>query len=320
MFNAEFHSDYACFAICLAGMRVMAKVLITGADGFTGRYLAAELSRAGYEMHGLVREPIELEDFAAIHVANLADTDDLARVIREVEPTHVVHLAAISFVAHGNIDEIYAVNLLGTRHLLEALASFNTPLKSVLLVSSANIYGNAFSDTPLNEGTLAAPANDYAVSKLAMEQMARLYQDRLPLVVVRPFNYTGVGQAPSFLLPKIVAQFKQHAAVLELGNLDVARDFSDVRVVVEVYRRLLESPAAVGETFNMCSGKAITLEELLHMAREISGHEIEVRVNPAFVRENEVKRLVGSKEKLESVIGPVVNIPLRQTLQWMLEA
>lgn len=298
----------------------MNRVFITGADGFTGRYLAAELSNAGYETHGLVRDSVELEEFAAVHVANLADTDALLRVIQQVQPTHVAHLAAISFVAHGDIDEIYAVNLLGTRRLLEALASSNVQLKSVLLASSANIYGNAFSDAPLTESTLAAPANDYAVSKLAMEQMARLYQDRLPLVVVRPFNYTGVGQASSFLLPKIVAQFKQREAVLELGNLDVARDFSDVRVVVEVYRRLLESPAALGGTFNMCSGKAVTLEEVLCMAREISGHEIDVRVNPAFVRENEVKRLVGSREKLESVIGPVVNIPLQQTLQWMIEA
>lgn len=298
----------------------MKKVLITGANGFTGRYLVNALQAKGYEVHGLERQESAQPHCSQLHVADLDDEAGMLHIINRVQPDYVVHLAAISFVAHGEADEIYRVNLLGTRHLLAALRKATAKPNAVLLASSANIYGNAFSDTPLTEETLAAPANDYAVSKLAMEQMARLYQDQLPLVVVRPFNYTGVGQAPSFLLPKIVAQFKQRAAVLELGNLDVARDFSDVRVVVEVYRRLLESPAAVGGTFNMCSGKAITLEEVLRMAREISGHEIEVRVNPAFVRENEVKRLVGSKERLESVIGPVVDIPLQQTLQWMLEA
>lgn len=298
----------------------MTRVLITGADGFTGRHLAVELSNAGYEVHGLVRESIELEDFVAVHVANLADTKALQGVIHEVKPCYVVHLAAISFVAHGSIDEIYEVNLLGTRHLLDALVNSGVKSKSILLASSANVYGNAYHGGPLIESTREVPTNEYAVSKLAMEHMARLYKVRLPLVVVRPFNYTGVGQAPSFLLPKIIAHFKQRASVIELGNLDVAREFSDVRVVVEVYRRLLESPAAISETFNVCSGNAFTLDEVLRMACEISGHEIEVRVNPAFVRENEVKRLVGSKEKLESVIGPVVNIPLRQTLQWMLEA
>lgn len=298
----------------------MARVLITGADGFTGRYLATELRRAGVETHGLVRNPIALNDFAAVHVADLADSAALLRVIQHVQPTHVAHLAAISFVAHGQIDEIYAVNLLGTRHLLSALESSGVTVQAVLLASSANIYGNSVQDAPLTEATPAEPANDYAVSKLAMEHMAQLYRGRLPLVVVRPFNYTGVGQAPSFLLPKIVGHFKQRAPVIELGNLDVARDFSDVRVICEIYHRLLETSAAIGQTFNVCSGKVFTLDDVLQMAREISGHEIEVRVNPAFVRANEVKRLVGSRAKLESVIGAVADVPLRETLRWMLEA
>ena len=296
----------------------MNRVLITGADGFTGRYLAAELRTTGVEAHGLVRNPIALDDLAAVHVADLADYAALLRVIQQVQPTHVAHLAAISFVAHGQVDEIYAVNLLGTCHLLDALVRSGVSVQSVLLASSANIYGNSFYDAPLTEATPAEPTNDYAVSKFAMEYMARLFQDRLPMTVVRPFNYTGRGQSSAFLLPKIVDHFKRRAPVIELGNLDVERDFSDVRVVVEIYRRILETPAAVGGTFNVCSGKALSLAEVLHMAREISGHEIDVRVNPSFVRANEVKRMLGSRSKLESIIGPVVDIPLRETLLWML--
>ena len=176
----------------------------------------------------------------------------------------------------------------------------------------------------LDETTPPAPANDYAVSKLAMEYVAKLYAERLPVVIARPFNYSGMGQAESFLLPKIVNHVRRRAPVIELGNLDVARDFSDVRNVVQIYRQLLEAPTAVGQTFNVCSGKAWSLNEVLGMVRKLSGHDFEVRVNPAFVRANEVKTLLGSRAKLDALSGaaalPVAEIPLHDTLRWMLEA
>lgn len=300
----------------------MSKILVTGANGFTGRYLAAELQRAGYEVHGLVHKPIasgKVAGVSALHVADLSDAAGLAAVVNEVQPDKVVHLAAIAFVAHGDIEAIYRTNLVGTRHLLEALAQSKAPLDAVLLASSANVYGNSVGGV-LDENTPPAPANDYAVSKLAMEYAARLYAGRLPLIMVRPFNYTGVGQAESFLIPKIVNHVRRRAPLIELGNLDVARDFSDVRNVVQLYRRLLEAPAAVGQTFNVCSGQAWSLNDVLTMVREISGHDFEVRVNPAFVRQNEVKTLVGSRAKLDAVVGEVPEIALRDTLRWMLEA
>lgn len=300
----------------------MKRILITGVDGFTGRYLAAELQRAGYEVHGLVHKPVasgKVAGVSALHVADLSDAAGLAAVVNEVQPDKVVHLAAIAFVAHGDIEAIYRTNLLGTRHLLEALSQSKAPLDAVVLASSANVYGNSVGGV-LDEATPPAPANDYAVSKLAMEYVARLYADRLPLITVRPFNYTGVGQAESFLIPKIVNHVRRRAPLIELGNLDVARDFSDVRNVVQLYRRLLEAPAALGQTFNVCSGQAWSLNDVLTMVREISGHDFEVRVNPAFVRQNEVKTLVGSRAKLDAVVGEVPEIALRDTLRWMLEA
>jgi GDP-6-deoxy-D-talose 4-dehydrogenase len=148
--------------------------------------------------------------------------------------------------------------------------------------------------------------------------MARLWMERLPIVLVRPFNYTGPGQAPHFLLPKIVDHFRRGAEKIELGNLDVARDFSDVRTVVAAYRRLIER-APAGETFNVCSGKAVSLEEVLALMADIAGYHIRVRVNPAFVRENEVERLRGSNAKLVETIGALNAIPLEQTLRWMFE-
>ena len=156
-----------------------------------------------------------------------------------------------------------------------------------------------------------------------MEYVAQLWADKLPLTIVRPFNYTGIGQSEQYLLPKIVAHFRRRATVIELGNLDVVRDFSDVRVVAHCYARLLEAPATarvIGQTFNICSGIGHSLSDVLVLMRSIAGLDPEIRVNPEFVRRNELKRLVGSPMKLENAIGPIVNIELQQTLRWMYES
>jgi nucleoside-diphosphate-sugar epimerase len=299
----------------------MSKVLITGADGFTGRYLAKELSIAGHEVHGLVHMPVAggVDGVTQLHVANLCDLPALSAVMQTVQPEKVAHLAAIAFVAHGDVSAIYNTNLVGTRNLLESLVLSKSQLSAVLLASSANIYGNSVEGV-LDESTPAAPANDYAVSKLAMEYAAALYADRVPLIIARPFNYTGVGQSDSFLIPKIIDHIRRKAPVIELGNLDVARDFSDVRNVVRVYHRLLQSPSAVSQAFNVCSGRAWSLSEVLAMVREISGHDFQVRVNPAFIRQNEVKTLLGSRTKLNHVTGVMPEFELRDTLRWMLDA
>lgn len=297
----------------------MTRTLVTGAAGFTGRYVAHALAERGHEVHGLVHthEP-DLADIVRAHEADLADLDALKKVVAEVQPDHVVHLAAIAFVAHGDTEQMYRTNVVGTRQLLEALAGSPTTPSSVLIASSANIYGNA-REGVLDETVPAAPANDYGVSKVATEYVAKLYASRLPITVLRPFNYTGRGQSVDFLLPKIVAHARARAPVIELGNLDVARDFSDVRTVAAAYAKLLTEPAAIGETFNICSGRAVSLREVVGMVSELSGHPLEVRVNPAFVRANEVRTLCGSPDKLEKAIGPLDSIPLRQTLGWMLE-
>lgn len=292
------------------------RALVTGLHGFTGRYMAAELQAAGYRVFGTVQPgdaggvgivPVDLCDREAVHAA-----------VAEVWPDVVVHLAAISFVAHSNPDLIYRVNLIGTRHLLEALAAQDHKPSAVLLASSANVYGNADVD-PIGESTPAAPANDYAVSKLAMEYMARLWMDKLPITIARPFNYTGAGQHENFLLPKIVSHFKRGERRIELGNLAIARDFSDVRMVVDAYRRLVAGGHA-GRVFNICSGVAHSLDEVLDMMARIAGYRIEVSVNPAFVRANDVLRLTGSNARLVEAIGPLAPVPLEDTLRWMYQA
>ncbi len=297
------------------------KVLITGATGFTGRYLVSTLAAAGYEVHGTAHGAGDgvVEGIRQIHPVDLTDPSAVAQVVADVSPDKVVHLAAIAFVAHSDVAEMYRTNIIGTRNLLEALVSAARRPEAVLVASSANIYGNSRVGK-LDESIPPAPANDYAVTKVAMENIASLYRDRLPLIVTRPFNYTGVGQSTDFIIPKIVDHARRRAAMIQLGNLDVERDFSDVRGVADVYRRLLDCPAAIGEVFNVCSGRPYSLREVIALVDGISGHSMTVEVNPAFVRRNEVHTLYGDNRNLCEKIGPLHMSPLADVLRWMIEA
>ena len=287
------------------------RVLVTGLDGFTGRHVAAELAHAGYAVHGLSSPEANQE-----HV-DLLDAEAVRAAVERIQPSAVIHLAAIAFVAHGDIDAIYRTNVIGTRHLLAALADLEEPPSIVVLASSANVYGNAGGS--LDERAPLSPANDYAVSKVAMEYMARTWSARLPLVFTRPFNYTGVGQDERFLIPKIVGHFRRGERYIELGNLDVWREFMDVRNVAWVYRRLLET-RSIADTFNICSGVSHSLREVLAMMAQIAGYSIEIRVNPAFVRDNEVQRLEGDPALLQSRVGALPQHALMDTLRWMYQS
>jgi len=292
----------------------MKRALITGINGFTGRYVAHELELAGWEVWGIGSQ--ETSDITPNYrQVDILDREALVEVVSEVSAQSIVHLAAMAFVAHNDADAFYRVNIVGTRNLLSALAANSQTPDGVLLASSANVYGNS-TEGVLSETAMPNPANDYAVSKLAMEYMAKLWMDRLPIVIVRPFNYTGVGQSESFLLPKIVSHFRRKAEVIKLGNLDVSRDFSDVRSVAYAYRRLLETKP-IGQTVNVCSGKTTSLREVLQLAQQINGHSIEVQVNPAFVRATDVKELRGDPSKLTSFIGERNMPSLADTLRWM---
>lgn len=283
------------------------RVLVTGSAGFTAIHLREALESRGFTMVPAGGPP----EF------DILDSTALVSLLRRAQPDYVIHLAGISFVPHGDAQRIYAVNAVGTSLLLETLVSESPQVRKVLIASSANVYGNATA-SPIHEDTTPMPVNHYGCSKLAAEHISRSYFDRLPLIVVRPFNYTGLGQDPRFLVPKLVSAFARRDPAIPLGNVNVERDFSDVRMVCDCYARLLDSEAS--STFlNVCSGTGRSLTSLLDQLTELAGYRPRIDVDPALVRNAEVHRLVGDNARLRQTIGDLRFLDFGLTLRWMFE-
>ncbi len=291
------------------------RVLITGIEGFTGRYLRTALEQRGYEVHGITRHELREPNDARI---DLLDRAALGQHVKALQPDYLIHLAAITFVAHDDPAEIYSVNLIGSLNLLEAIARANAPLKKIVLASSANVYGRP-ARSPVDESMPAAPVNHYGVSKYAMELMAARWFDRLPILLVRPFNYTGIGQDTKFLIPKLVKCFGERAPNLVLGDTTVVREFMDVRDVAQAYAQLLASSAA-SDTVNLCSGIGHSIDEVLRKLHQMTAFMPTIHRSEALIRKSEIPALVGSADKLMRLCSKIRFRPLEQTLSWMLGA
>ena len=277
-------------------------ILLTGAAGFTGSYFRQLAESAG---HTVVPFAADLRDPVATQAAVIAASCDA-----------VVHLGAISFVGHADSAAFYAVNVVGTTNLLQAIVNKDQTPKKILIASSANIYGNC-QQSPISETQQPTPANHYAASKVAMEHMVQTFADKLPVLITRPFNYTGIGQSEKFVIPKLIRCFVSKSAQIELGNIDVQREFNDVRMVCYSYLKLLDQGQS-GEIYNICTGIPYTLKQVIGMLEDVTKHRPNIHTNPAFVRHNEVHQLTGNPSKLIRCIGSLPNTQLHETLRWML--
>ena len=285
--------------------------MITGINGFTGKYISEHFSKKGFEVFGLANSESNTTN---IYTCDLLEKEKLKLIIKDIQPEIVIHLAAISFVGHENIDEIYSVNVIGTQNLLEAIKiEGKDSIKKIILASSATIYGNQ-SETKLSEKLCPNPVNHYGISKFAMEQVARTYFDQLPIIITRPFNYTAPEQNSNFVIPKIVKAFKDKSNILELGNLDVYREYNSIEFVCECYYQLAISKYK-SEIVNLCSGETHSLKEILSICEVLSNHKLEIKVNPAFVRKNEIYKLSGAPDKLNTFICLENNYSIEETLK-----
>lgn len=293
-------------------MNLQQTVLLTGSSGFTGQYVRAALQSAGYRVAGLTSKPMASDELRA----DLEDIDSLRAVIAITRPEHVIHLAGAAFVANADAMEFYRVNLFGTLNLLQALKDTGVVPNKVVLSSSAAVYGrNPVS--PVSEDACPAPVNHYAMSKLAMEHFAKTWMDVFPIVITRPFNYTGAGQSSEYLIPKLVEHFGKKKATLKLGNLDVIREFNDVRMVAEIYVRLMEE-APPGAVVNLCTGRGYRLADILAMLERMTKHMPELQRDPALMRASEIRVLVGDHRLLDTLVPDRPQFSIEDTLQYML--
>jgi GDP-4-dehydro-6-deoxy-D-mannose reductase len=279
------------------------RTLVTGADGFVGRHAIVRLAGAGVE--------------TVAFSGDVRDADACRAQVREAKPDSILHLAAIASVADAwrNPEAVSDVNVGGTRNLLTAVAEQAAHARFVL-VSSAEVYGPVPEhEQPIDEETQARPASPYAVSKLEAERVA--LAAGLDTVIARPFPHIGPGQDERFAIASFASQIAEiergAEPVLRVGNLDARRDICDVRDVVEAYLGLLDGTAPAG-TYNVCSGRARRIGDILSSLLELAEREIEVAPDPERMRPADVPLLLGDPARIERDLGWKAGRPLQQTL------
>lgn len=299
------------------------RALVTGASGFVGRYLVERLRTAGYDVVA-AGGPHETEP--AFLPIDLADAESIRAAFDVARPGVVFHLAAQAFVPRSieAPDETYEINVMGTAGVLAVLRAWSRENDSkvrLVFISSAEVYGaQPPSAMPLRETTAPNPVNPYAASKAAAEAIvlgeARSFG--VDAVIARAFNHIGPGQNDRFVVPAFANQLAAIAGggepVMHVGNLDARRDFLDVRDVVDAYVAIAERGES-GEAYNVASGSAVSVREILGELIRIAHVPVEVRDDPARMRPSDVPIVYGSSEKLRERTGWAPRIPLRRSLQ-----
>jgi len=302
------------------------RIFITGATGFAGSHLVDRLLADGHELFALVHGATSHQQLPAISQVqeipgNLLQLDSLTRIVADVRPDVIYHLAGQAYPALSWQDPALtmAVNAGGTANVLEAAVAFGQP--RIVVVSSAEIYGAIKADMlPLTESTIPEPRHPYGISKLATGQLAAIYWQRyeLPVVEARPFNHIGPRQMPGFVVPDFASQLAaiklgDKPPVMSVGNLDAQRDFTDVRDVAAAYVALAEQ-GQPGEAYFICSGEPVSIYDLLTILIELAEVDVEIVFDPARMRPSDTPCLYGSNAKIEADCGWQPEIPLRQSL------
>jgi len=312
-----------------AGFR---RILLTGGSGFVGGYLCplladetpdarrVLLNRPGDDRSRTGWEPAFAEIF---------DEAAIAAIIEEVKPDLVLHLAAQSSVGagHASAGETWRTNFGGSFALALACSRF-TPEATVLFASSAEVYGLSFRQGKVDEDAPLRPQNPYARSKAAAEQMlGDILAPTNQLIVTRAFNHTGPGQDERFVLPSFAAQIARIEAgrqppCLQVGNLDAERDFLDVRDVCRGYLALIEAARSLPAraVFNISSGRARSIHDLLQTMKAYSKAQFDVVVDPERLRGSDIPRAVGSSSRLQAAVAWRPAIDLRETLEALVDA
>lgn len=311
------------------------RVLITGATGFVGQHLWRALEEEGrsggadFTIFGTAYPEPPSPGAKGLFFADLRSEQDISNVVRETKPDWVFHLAAFSSVRDSwqMRRETIETNVIGIHNLLEAVRQ-EAPGARVLFVSSADVYGTGGgSSKPLDEESPIEITSPYAFSKAAGEILCGFYTraEHLDIVIARPFPHTGPGQSPRFVCSDWARQIVriergECPPVVKVGDIEVHRDFSDVRDVVSAYILLMQK-GRKGEVYNVCSGKAVALCDILGLLVGGASNKVSVTVekDPTKLRKNDVPRLVGKNRKILRETGWTPAYPLDRSLSDLLD-
>ncbi|EKT4458272.1 GDP-6-deoxy-D-lyxo-4-hexulose reductase [Pseudomonas putida] len=306
----------------------MARILLTGANGFVGKVLQRRLLNSNHEVVGTVAStPAPAE--CGYQVMDICDRAQVEAVIQRVKPTHLVHLAAVSNVAVSFKEPLltWHTNVIGTLNLMEGLKA-HAPECFTLFVSSSEVYGESFkSGQLLDENATCVPMNPYAASKLAAEHAVMQYlRQGMPGVVVRPFNHIGPGQSADFVTASFARQIAWIEAglqppVLKVGNLDASRDFMNVHDVCEAYTMLLDADRdqLQHRTYNIASGASRQIRSVLQALLAEATVPITVQTDPDRLRPSDIPLAAGTNARIKEAVGWVPTTPLAQTVRDILD-
>jgi GDP-4-dehydro-6-deoxy-D-mannose reductase len=303
-------------------------ILITGIDGFAASHLAKYLMEEGHEVHGTIRiitDRFKLKDIIdkiTVHLVELTDSFSIDSVISKVKPDEIYHLAAQSYVkaSWDSPVETYSTNVIGTVNLFEACRKLEKQ-PAILVTSTSEVYGAK--DGSMNEDTRPEPNTHYGISKYAQDMIARLYHRAygMKVMVSRSFNITGYGRGDVFVdsnfAKQVVEIEKGVRESIKHGNLESARDFTDIGDVIKGYVKILRSERW-GEVFCLASGEPVKIQTVLDTLIELSGKDIKTELDPERMRPVDTPTMKGDATKSKEVLGWTREIPLKESLNNLL--
>ena len=303
----------------------MKKTLIIGGAGFVGTYLAERLIDDGAEVHSTCLPSEKIADERCIsHTLDILDKNAVLQLFNEVKPDVIYHLAAQSSVALSwkNPQLTVDINIKGTLNVLDALRDSEVKDSRIILIGSGEEYGYIREGAcPISEDEQLKPGNIYAATKACQSMIGSIYARayKMDIIMVRAFNHIGARQLPQFVVSdfcKQVAEIEKgiRPAEMSVGNLEAKRDFTDVRDVVRAYTTLAES-GKTGKLYNVGSGKAIRIRELLDIIISLSNSEIKVSIDPNRLRPSDVPIIEADISKITSDTGWVPEIPVEKTIE-----
>ncbi|AMD95118.1 GDP-mannose 4,6-dehydratase [Leptotrichia sp. oral taxon 847] len=302
------------------------KALITGVDGFVGKYLSEYLLKQKYEVYGTTISEKYKNEKIKIYKMNLLDEKEVNKVIKMIKPDKIFHLAGQSAVGLSWEKPVLTVNINvnGTLNLLEAVRNYSKDSK-ILIVGSSDQYGPIKpEECPIKESKIQNPQSPYGVSKKAQEEMCKLYVNayHTNIIMVRAFNHIGAGQSTNFVVADFASKIAQiekgSEPVLKVGNLETFRDFTDVRDIVRGYSLLLEK-GKIGEIYNIGSGKEVKVSEILKKLISMSKKEIKIEIDPNKFRPVDVPLVVCDNSKIKKDTGWETEFLIDDTLEEVLE-